>query len=75
VAGVTSAIFTPGPNLWPPSVDLNTYWLNCTVPPEQAGSSTRMRSAATYRVPLRVSTNGCAPMSCWKVQVVRSCWN
>jgi hypothetical protein len=41
VVGVTSAIFTPAPNVWPPSSDRNDHWLNVAgVSKVQLGSST-----------------------------------
>src|SRR5580692_1661132 len=65
VAGVMSAIFTPGANVWPPSVDLKNHSENWTgAVPVQLGSSTLIRSAVTYSVPVTLSTMGVAPMYC-----------
>src|SRR5258708_33558036 len=68
-AGTTSAIFTPGENVLPPSVDLkkNSENVAGTVP-VQVGSLTAICSAVTYRVPLAV-TIGVAPMYCSNEQL------
>src|SRR5215475_4846311 len=58
VAGVTLAIFTPGPNDWPPLVDLKIHSEKVTGAPVQWGSLTAIFSAVTYRVPDERSTIG-----------------
>ena len=72
LAGSTAPIVTLGPQVWPPSVDLKMDCSNATVPPSQVGSSTEIRSAATYSVPFAGSTTGYAPMYCWNEQVSKS---
>src|SRR5215475_15946507 len=64
VAAVTSAIFTPGPNVWPPSVDLKIHSDSAAGAPVQWGALTAIFSAVTYRVPATLSTMGVAPMYC-----------
>src|SRR5436190_6614317 len=68
---VTSLIFTPGPKVWPPSVDLKIHSLNVVGAPLQFGSSTAIFSAETYSVP-SLATIGTAPMYCPKEQPVKS---
>src|SRR5437667_7362145 len=63
--GVTSAIFTRGPKVWPPSVERKIEMSIVNVPPSQFGSTTLNRSADTKRSPFFGFTIGFTPMYCW----------
>src|SRR5437016_2591285 len=56
--GETPAIFTPAPNVTPPSRDVKTHSLKVALPEQ----STSIRSANTRNAPLIALTRGWAPM-------------
>src|SRR2546422_4336350 len=68
--GVTFAIFTPGPNDWPPSSERKIHSLNLGGGEgnTQSGLFVSILSAATYSLPFAGSTIGWAPMYWWKEQ-------
>src|SRR5437879_9175733 len=59
-------IVAPAVQVAPESRETNTTSLRLAVTPVQVGSATLNCSAATRTTP--PMTNGCAPISCWKLQ-------